>query len=210
MDSSSSSDSSSSQANHEASATAHQTRSVGTFDRINCDALANLTVDAGASTTSVVLDGPAGILPKIKTEVQDGTLVISEDHAGFTFSSSTPSITIGVPALSGVNVSGAGRLGVTKIHASDFALDVSGASNAKLAGTAGTLATTISGAGSLDSVALKARTVTVTISGTAKAKVWASESLTASVAGVGSVEYFGNPAHVKQSIAGIGSIEPAK
>jgi hypothetical protein len=64
----------------------------------------------------------------------------------------------------------------------------------------------LSGAGNIDARELKAKEVRVSVSGAASADVYAKEYLDASVSGVGSIDYYGNPAKVKTDVSGVGSI----
>ena len=57
---------------------------------------------------------------------------------------------------------------------------------------------------------LQAKNVEISLMGAADAKVNATESLTASIKGAGDIRYSGNPQTIKKSIAGAGSVRPAK
>lgn len=66
---------------------------------------------------------------------------------------------------------------------------------------------TLNGAGKIDAEKLVSDSVKIEIAGAGYAVVYASKSIDASISGVGSIQYTGNPAKVKSEIAGIGTIE---
>ena len=53
---------------------------------------------------------------------------------------------------------------------------------------------------------LRARRVSISVSGAASADVYAREYLDASVSGVGSIDFYGNPDKTNTSVSGVGSI----
>jgi hypothetical protein len=187
------------------SGSVRETRKVGAFDKIDAGGAFEIVVNAGAPSTSVVVEASPSVIGQITTEVQDGTLELGEKNS-YTWNSGHRRVTIEVPSLSALGLSGAGSADVTNVHSQAFSVHVSGAGTVKLAGQTSSLSAELSGAANLDSVALKARSVKVSISGTGNAKVWASDKLAGDVSGVGSIRYFGNPAHVERSISGVGSI----
>ncbi len=191
------------------SATQRETRKVGSFDAIDAGGAYELAIDAGAPATSVVVEGPPDLVGKITTEVRGRTLHIEEQQATFNWSSSRTLVTVDVASLAALEVGGAITAGVKNLHGPAFSLTISGAGKAKVAGTVDALSADLAGAANLDAIALKARRVKISIAGTGSAKVWASDSIAADVSGVGSVTYYGKPAHVAQSIAGVGSIKAA-
>jgi hypothetical protein len=102
-------------------------------------------------------------------------------------------------------LSGAGDL----MLGGDFgnvSVSISGAGNIELSGKCTSLDATISGAGDLDARKLDANAVKVSISGAGDAKVNALNSLDASVSGVGSILYSGDPQERKVRISGLGSV----
>ncbi len=187
------------------SGSVRQTRNVGAFDKIDAGGAFEIVVNAGAPSRTVVIEAAPSVVGQITTEVRDGTLELGENNS-YTWNSGRRRVTIEVPSLSVFGLSGAGSADISNVHGSVFSVRVSGAGNVKLAGQTNSLSAELSGAGTLDSVALKARSVKVSISGTGSAKVWASDKLAGDVSGVGSIQYFGNPAHVERSISGVGSI----
>ena len=135
--------------------------------------------------------------------------MIKEEQGTFNFVTTRVVVTVGVSSLSSLSQSGAIEAAVSGIHAPSFGIGLSGADKAKLSGTCGAFSADLSGAASLNAVALKAKSAKVSVAGSGSAKVWASDSLAAEVSGVASISYYGKPAHVTQSVSGVGSISAA-
>jgi hypothetical protein len=85
-------------------------------------------------------------------------------------------------------------------------LDLAGGTNAEIKGNVANLEILLGGAGNISADLLEAENVKVEIDGAGYAKVWATKSIDAQLAGVGVIEYKGNPANVKTGFSGIGSI----
>ena len=105
-----------------------------------------------------------------------------------------------------MNLSGAFTADMDVIIADTFQIQQLGAGSMEARGRATNLDLLISGASSTNLSGLIAQNAEVTISGAASATVYVEESLDASVSGVGSITYFGNPSTVQASTAGVGSI----
>ena len=184
-----------------------QKRTAGAFDKIDSGGAFEIVVDAAAPASSVVVEASSSVIGTITTEVHDGTLEI-EQRSGNYWNAGKMTVIIGAKSLTGLKMGGAGTATVKNIHGGAFSVSMTGAGSVNLAGTAGSLSVSLDGAAHLDAVALKARSVTVSIGGTGSAKVWASDSLTADVSGVGSITYYGHPGHVRRTVSGVGSIGP--
>jgi len=85
-------------------------------------------------------------------------------------------------------------------------LEISGAANCDIEGSADDLIIELSGAGDFNALDLKSENVSVELSGAANAKVFAVENLDVNISGVGTVKYKGDP-EISKSIAGIGSLK---
>jgi len=190
------------------SGSVRQARTVSAFSKIESGGAFDIVVDAAAPATSVVVEASSAVIDKVTTEVHDGTLEIGEQPGTYNWNSGKMAVIIGMKSLAALRMSGAGTATVKNIHGGTFGAAVSGAGSVTLAGTTGSFSATLDGAANLDAAALKAHSATVTIAGTGSAKVWASDSLTGDVSGVGSITYFGHPAHVQRSVSGVGSIGP--
>ena len=107
-----------------------------------------------------------------------------------------------------VVVSGAGRLDGTA-HVDLAKLELSGASNAKLSGSAGRLEVTESGASQLDAVDLEVSDLAIDLSGASTAGVSVTDTISAGVSGASSLRYRGSPTFTRREVSGGSSIEPA-
>lgn len=154
---------------------------------------------------SLKITAEENLLPYIRTKVYGKTLRID------TKKNISPRkeivIEITVNDLKELNCSGANSIKVKDIDTDEFTVSLSGAGNIKLSGVTEKLNARISGAGNLDAKELKAEDVYVSVSGAGNAEVYSSNYLNASVSGIGSIDYYGNPAETKTNVSGIGSIK---
>lgn len=180
-----------------------ETRNVMDFEKIDAGGAFSIRVVVGPQT-SLKITAEENLLSYIRTNVKGNTLVID------TRKNISPRkeilITITTPDLRSVDVSGANNVAVDGIKGVDFNVELSGAGSIKLNGEVEKIRAGISGAGSIDAKNLKAQDVHVSVSGAASADVYASKTLDASVSGVGSINYYGNPENTKTNVSGVGSI----
>jgi hypothetical protein len=94
-----------------------------------------------------------------------------------------------------------------KLTADKLNIELSGGTNGDIKGSVNSLDILLNGAGRIVTDELTAKDVKVHINGAGYASIFASNSVDASIAGVGSIEYFGNPAKVKSNIIGLGAIK---
>jgi hypothetical protein len=178
-------------------------RNLTEFTQIDASGAFTIKIHVGENP-SLVLRAEENLLPLIKTSVIDDILVID------TKKNLSPRkeiiIEITTTDLTNVECSGANDIYVENIDTDDFVLDLSGAGNIELLGFADKFRAEISGAGSLNAKQLKASRVYISVSGAASAKVFAKEFIDASVSGVGSIDYYGNPKEVNTNVSGVGSI----
>lgn len=105
-----------------------------------------------------------------------------------------------------LTLSGAGLIEM-ELDVSTLEIKLSGAGYIKLKGSANNQVVSMSGAGGLDAYELESTDCDISISGVGGAKVYVSGTLIASVSGVGSIMYRGNPVHVNRKVSGIGKIQ---
>lgn len=178
-------------------------RDVPSFTKIDFTGAASVSISVGKKT-AVAISGDDNIVPLIHTDVRGGTLVISEKH-GYSTENGLD-IRVSTPALDSSILSGAGSVTADGIHAKSFAADVRGAGRLHLAGETKSLDVDVSGVGAVELGSLVARDARVTLSGTGSIRVYATGTLDATVNGVGSITYGGNPAHVHTHVNGLGAI----
>ena len=208
-----------------------ETRGVSGFSRIEVSGLAEVTLRQG-QTEAVSVEAPAQMLPRIRTEVRDRTLIvtISEqrrwwDWFGATGPGRTPRITVDLISIEQVesagaiklvadalrteslriDSSGASSIKIADLQASRLHIEGSGAIKAQLAGKVGTQVVDISGAGSYQAAGLLSDKADVRVSGAGKAAINASTSLKVDISGAGVVDYVGDP-KIEQTISGVGKV----
>lgn len=107
-----------------------------------------------------------------------------------------------------VVVSGVGRLDGT-LRVDQTNLELSGASNATLEGSAGRVQVTESGASLLDAALLEVTDLTIDLSGASTAQVSVSGTISAVASGVSTLRYRGSPTFTLRDVSGGSSVEAA-
>ena len=180
-----------------------ETREIDEFDEVNVGGAFEVNIRAGEKP-SLSIEGDDNLLKYIRTRVKGNTLEIDtrkniRPRKGIT-------INITMPDITELVSSGACDIKVINIKNDELAVILSGAGSIDLKGDTKELHVEMSGAGSLDAENLKAEDVSISISGACSADVFATNSLDASVSGVGSIDYSGNPLKVNTNVSGVGSI----
>ena len=166
-----------------------ETRPVTGFRRIDASNGIGVTVRFGA-TTSVEVSAQSNILPIIASTVEGDTLKL-RSTSGFTTSAGV-GVTVVVPALSAVTLSG-GSQGVIEGFAADsLTIALDGGASLTASGTASTITLTASGGAVARLDALTAETVNIQASGGANATVRASREVVGSASGGAHVTVLGD------------------
>lgn len=180
-----------------------ETREVTEFDAIEASGAYTIDISVG-DKPSLEISAEENLLKYIKTSVHGGKLVI--DNKKSISPRKEIYIRITTPSLNSVESSGANNLSAYNINSDNFKVDLSGAGHIRLEGEAGRVRIDLSGAGGLNAKKLRAKDVRIEVSGASSADVYASEFLDASVSGVGSIDFYGDPKKVNTSVSGVGSI----
>jgi hypothetical protein len=180
-----------------------ESRNISEFTRLEAGGAYSIKVFVG-KTASLKISAEENLLPLIKTVVRGNTLIID------TKKSLSPRkeirIMITTPNLTSIDVSGANNVEASGINCDEFEAELSGAGSVDLEGKVERFRAELSGAGNIDAKNLKANEVSISVSGAASADVYAKEKLDASVSGVGSIDYYGDPVKTKTNVSGVGSI----
>lgn len=180
-----------------------ETRKVTEFSKIDAGGVFSIHVKVGPSPF-VKISAEENLLGYIRTTVKGNTLVID------TRKNISPRkgirIEITTPSLTDLEVSGVSDIDVENINGDEFDVSLSGAGSVNLRWDVERFRAELSGAGNIDARDLKAKEVRISVSGAASADVYATKYLDASVSGVGSIEYYGNPEKTKTNVSGVGSI----
>lgn len=178
-------------------------------------------------TTSVKIYGPDNIVNLVEVVVKGSTLEMTMKKYN-QIKNSKLKINISSPELTGINFKGVGDIhiddllttpelsvaskGVGDIHilnlnCDELTVNSMGVGDIKLEGVAQTANLSSKGVGDIEARELKATYVDASSKGVGDISCYATETLKASVKGVGSIQYKGNPAKKDFSKGGVGSIK---
>jgi len=187
------------------------TINVGKYNAVNMSLYCNIVYKSAPSDT-VTLEIQSNLRDYVVIEENRGTLVV-RSTANISITDKPPVLTISTPDLERVSLSGAGKFTTVDAITSDsfdFALSgagtgdvdldvgmcsimLSGTGTFNVSGKAGSIKVNLSGAGSLDALDLQAGDAEVDISGAGIVRVNCTDYLSIDAAGVGTVEYKGDP-----------------
>ncbi len=195
------------------------------FTVVHVGGYAGLEVSEGPDF-SVTVTTDSGLQEHVSTTVDDDTLFISQDY-GFFGTPPDVTVTVTVPQLDAVELTGASRAAVRTsggdalrvsssgaaeidVHANpaELSLDVSGAGSVTLHGTVTTATITASGASDVNGEDLTAGEASVDASGASSVSLRVREALEAKASGASDVHYWGAP-HVTSDTSGASDIGPA-
>ena len=173
------------------------------FHGIDVGGVYQVDVTAGKEY-SVTVEADDNLVPLVRTEVDGGILKIDSDRR--ISPKSTVRVTITMPAIDSVEVSGVANVTVNEVKGDDLSIDSSGASKVAVNGEAAKLSVEVSGATHVDAGSLQADEATVEASGASNVAVSVSRSLDAHASGASHVSYSGNPSELKKDTSGAGSV----
>jgi len=175
------------------------------FTAVELAGSSNVTVQVGAPQ-SVVVHADDNLIGRVSTTVRSGALVIETTGS---FSTRTPMrVSVVVPEVQSVRLSGSGNLIVDGVVTSSFTASLPGSGMMLVAGRTEHLEASLQGSGQMNLHGLIAREVEVQLPGSGEIQVFATDSLHADVSGSGSVMYGGNPSRVTHAVTGSGAVEP--
>ncbi|MBK7877336.1 MAG: DUF2807 domain-containing protein [Planctomycetes bacterium] len=153
---------------------------------------------------SVVVTAEEALLPFLKTEVRDGTLVL--DRApGAPSTRRTVQYTVTVPKLDAAALLGSGDVRVSNAQGPSFRAAISGSGNLSASGSADELVVELDGSGDAHLSQLAAKNAKVRLAGSGDVHVAPIEALDVQLTGSGDVHYRGSP-RVVQSVHGSGDV----
>jgi hypothetical protein len=184
-----------------------ETRDLATFNSIRVKGGIELEVEAGGEQ-SVSISTDSNRIELVETYVDDGTLVIDmkKNKRKRFWNNVDVDVKITVANFDGIEVLGAVDGDINNINSDNFKIDIRGAADLNLSGSCKNLTLDIKGAGDVDADKLECASVDVDLKGAGSASVYASESIDALMAGVGSIDVYGEPKDVNKRTGGIGSI----
>lgn len=138
------------------------TRQTGSFDRVDLRGSMRVTIVVG-QPRSVTIHGDDNLIGEVRTKIEGETLAISNRHPYR--SRIGLSVSIHVPTLTAVELSGSGTIDVRNVQGASFAADLSGSGDIALSGKPARLDLSISGSGDARLDQLQAQDVRIEISG---------------------------------------------
>lgn len=203
-------------------------------DGLDVEVFADVVVSEGAPQ-KVEVSGPSYLLDQLRVQVQSGVLEFRTSRSGINWlgkrqPSERLKINVTLPAFKLLKLAGAGSVtGLTPLTAPELEVSFAGASHATLdvrnvrmrvaisgagdvllSGTTTRQEVRIQGTGNYHAFDLKSVDAVASVSGTGSQEVSATNSLKASIAGIGIIRYRGKPVTITRSVSGLGTIEESK
>lgn len=162
---------------------------------------------------SVTLKIQPNLLEHITVEVSNGTLIVSSKRSISWSGTSTPTLTVSSPVLTGLDLNGAGEFAAhDKITGESFTLSldgagsgsaeldvdvlnasIAGAGSFNLSGRADTASLRLDGTGRFNALSLQTKDADISIAGSGAVSIACSDNLKVDAAGIGEVQYRGSP-----------------
>jgi hypothetical protein len=163
----------------------HQERHVRDFNGISIDDVGDVKIYPGESFKVVVITDD-NLQRYVVTETKNNVLHISiKSRKGFVKTKLL--IEVHLPELQSLNVNGVGDVRLSDGNATDLAIS-------------------LSGVGNIDARNYQIENVSIKHSGVGEVKIWATNSLSGTLSGVGDICYKGNPA-VSVKVSGVGKVK---
>jgi hypothetical protein len=182
---------------------ASEPRSVPAFHAIELAGTMEVDVTIGKAQ-SVQVSGEADLLAKVTTVVKDGVLIVDTERN--MRRRHRLRVTVTVPDLSSVALSGTGEMKIAGLANQSFAMSLPGTGQLSVTGSTSSLRVVVDGTGQISAKDLAAKSAKVEVNGTGSAVLRVTDSLEANVTGTGSIDVHGKPARVKKSVSGVGAI----
>ena len=182
------------------------------FDKISVVGVYNMDVKVGAPDFSINMSGEERYMSSTNVYVDENTLYLENDEDEKKRSwrgknNKGIDITITLPSLNGLQVTGIGNGEIHGIDSDDFTVEFAGLGSLEMSGKCGTFDVDFAGMGDLDTRDLECEDVTIDMSGMGSASVFASESIDAEMSGMGSIDVFGDPKKVTKEKGFMSSID---
>ncbi len=179
------------------------------------------------SQTTLRINGPENFVELINVKIEDNTLSLYFEKK-VSFNSKKLVVHVSTPQLEGIKFKGVGDIFIAKGFSSEefnieskgvgnieadsvtcgqITINSSGVGDVKVAGTAKKAFLSSKGVGDIDAKNLQAAYVEASSKGVGNISCYASETIDASVKGVGSINYRGNPSTQNVEKKGVGSVK---
>jgi len=184
-----------------------ETRTVPSFDAVAFEGDARLEISVG-ETAEVIVRGQANVVQRTQTRVEANTLYIEVDRKNWNWSKDRQRLTlqIKVPQLRSLQLDGGNDVRLKGFRGGESSINVNGAARIRGSGQLDRLTVHLAGAGLADLSRLVTNAATVTVDGVGSVLVHPTESLDATMNGIGAIFYSGSPRQVTSSMNGLGTI----
>ncbi len=195
------------------------------FDRVEASHAFDVDVVQGAAF-SVIVETDDNVVEHLDVRVEGDTLVLGLKRGSYSLRDVTLRADVTLPALTGIELSGASRAHLTdidtpdrfrascsgassldgRLRAGDAEFGLSGASRVELTGGCDTLDLGLSGASNAQLLGFTAREADVSASGASQVRLHATDGLTVNASGASHVTYAGDPKLRGVQTSGVSSL----
>lgn len=183
---------------------ATETRQVTGFSRVELVYAGDVSIQQG-KTDSLTIEADEKVLPALTSDVVDGTLRLGHKPGTPVVLDDPVRYEVTLTNLTGLDLSGAGRITGDGLQVDSLDVDVKGAGVVDLSGSVERQDVRLSGAGRYQAGDLLSQVATADLSGTGQMVLAVDQQLTVKISGAGTVSYSGD-ASVDKSITGIGQL----
>lgn len=192
---------------HDAGPTHVEVRDVAEFRGLDVEGGSRLEISVG-DEQRVQVEAPQSVLDDIETEVRDGTLYVRTRAKSWVVGGGAARVTIrvAVARLDSLRLAGGHSASIRGFAGGESKIDVEGAVKLDASGELDQLTVHLAGAGTANLSDLTAASAQVTVDGVGRVIVHPTETLDATMNGLGAIHYVGSPRDVRTRMNGLGSI----
>jgi hypothetical protein len=172
----------------------------GVLIKSTCDVIL-----AQGDEQSIVVEADDNIIDEVFTRKENGILAVGLNDGEY--SRIKVKVYVTLRSVQKLVIDGAGNISATEPFYSDnLMVVINGAGNIMINGDGNYLNCTVNGAGNIQADQYASKKVDAIVNGAGNCFVNATNELTASVYGVGSIYYYGNPPSLKTFVGGVGRV----
>jgi hypothetical protein len=181
-----------------------QHRTLDLFSGVHLTGIGSVYVTQD-TTQSFRLEADDNIIDRVITTVESKVLTISLQPGSY--SRITINVFVSMKSVELLELTGTGSFSTTNaLQSNTLTCRIDGTGSMTLRGKATEQVVQVQGTGEVHSFDLTASRCTVALSGTGSVEVTATQRLDATISGVGSIVYGGNPPELSQHVSGLGTI----
>jgi hypothetical protein len=184
--------------------TRSESRAVSGFSKVELTGSGEVLIDQ-TGQESLTIEAGDKVLPNLTSEVNGDTLVLGTKRGVALGQVGRIVYHLDVKDLTGLSVSGSGKITASKIAVDSLSCNISGSGTITVGGSAAQQQLTLSGSGHYDAGGLAGKSLHADISGSGDAVVMVSDSIDVTISGSGSLTYSGDPT-VQKDISGSGQV----